>query len=100
MTRRPLVALAAVVIAAVSLGRVLIVGRSGCRALNLTDGAPIWQARTGAPSGLGAGSGRQYYLPLQRGGLCVLDIEMGRVTASLDPHSGAAGNLVFVLTGL
>jgi outer membrane protein assembly factor BamB len=47
--------------------RVVIVGKSYIRALNLDDGKPLWDGKvpTGLPSGQGTASGDVYYLPLQ-----------------------------------
>jgi outer membrane protein assembly factor BamB len=45
--------------------RVVIVGKSRIRALNLDDGKELWKLPTGMPSGQGAASEDIYYLPLQ-----------------------------------
>jgi outer membrane protein assembly factor BamB len=45
-------------------GRVVIVGRSRVRALNLVDGKDLWKLNTGMPSGQGTAGEDVYYLPL------------------------------------
>jgi outer membrane protein assembly factor BamB len=83
-------------VAAVQAGRVLIVGRSGCRAVSLADGAPLWHTATGLPAGHGATHGDRYFLPLQSGAVCVLDMESGRLLARAGaPGAEKPGNLVF-----
>ncbi len=44
--------------------RVVLVGKSYVRALNLDDGKELWKLTTGMPSGQGAASADIYYLPL------------------------------------
>ncbi len=44
--------------------RVVIVGKTRVRALNLDDGKELWNLPTGMPSGQGAASEDIYYLPL------------------------------------
>lgn len=88
-------------------GKALIVGKAGCRALQLADGKRAWQTATGFPSGQGAASENVYYLPLQKGlkgkpEICALDIASGKVTSriavpELDGQKQPCipGNLVF-----
>ena len=45
--------------------RVIVVGKSYVRALNLDDGKELWKLQTGMPSGQGTASDDVYYLPLQ-----------------------------------
>jgi outer membrane protein assembly factor BamB/tetratricopeptide (TPR) repeat protein len=83
--------------------RVVIVGRSGCRALALEDGnTQVWHVATGLPSGLGVGSGKTYYLPLRAAAekhepeVCVIDVEKGVITAhSKSRKHEIPGNLLF-----
>jgi hypothetical protein len=52
-------------VAGVLAGKVLIVGKQACRALDLVDGKEVWQLETGTPSGRGVARGDLYYLPLK-----------------------------------
>src|SRR5207244_3926178 len=52
-------------LAGVFSGKVLLVGKSSCRALGLADGKEVWRAATGMPAGQGAASEGIYYLPLR-----------------------------------
>ncbi len=82
-------------------GRVLLVGRQGCRALALADGKPLWAVETETPSGLGAAAGGAYYLPLkaatpeQPPTVLALDLAGGKVLARMPvPRAEVLGNLV------
>ncbi len=80
--------------------KVLIVGRTSCRALNLTTGEEAWSGlQTGAPSGLGTACGKNYLLPLRNGNMGVIDVAQGGLTV-LEGDNGRdapppPGNLVF-----
>jgi outer membrane protein assembly factor BamB/tetratricopeptide (TPR) repeat protein len=81
--------------------RVLLVGKTQCRALNLADGKEVWSLATGLPSGLGVGSGSRYFLPLREAqvgkgpAVCVLDVARGRVISYSRHQKGEIpGNLV------
>jgi outer membrane protein assembly factor BamB len=93
-------------------GKVLIVGKSTVRALNLSDGQKAWEVETGQPSGIGVASDNIYYLPLRAGAqskepeVCPIDIVKGVVLPhdkirrrdkdkEDDPLAGIPGNLVF-----
>ncbi|HLJ93661.1 MAG TPA: PQQ-binding-like beta-propeller repeat protein [Gemmataceae bacterium] len=78
-------------------GKVVLVGKSTCRALRLADGRQqLWQVETGLPSGQGVASGPFYYLPLKKGEVCKIDLEQGIVVAhSPSPKNDMPGNLVF-----
>ena len=93
---------------AVCQDRVVIVGKSACRALSLADGSKtVWTVPTGLPAGLGIASGDRYYLPLRgrplagasglgQGAVWAIDVAKGEVVASADAEGGAApGNLLF-----
>jgi tetratricopeptide (TPR) repeat protein len=87
-------------VAGVFAGQVLIVGKNGCRAVELATGKPAsWQVTTGLPAGLGAGSGDVYYLPLQSGAICAVDVKQGRVAGTAETHGAEGrpvpGNLLF-----
>ena len=84
-------------LAGVFQGKVVLAGKTTCRALNLADGRQqLWQVETGLPSGLGVASGPYYYLPLKKGEVCKIDLEHGIVVAhSPSPKSNAPGNLLF-----
>jgi hypothetical protein len=82
-------------------GKVLIVGRQACRALDLADGKQVWQLDTGLPSGRGVAVGPVYYLPLKEAVLeeepavYAIDVEHGTVRASLAlPRKDVPGNLL------
>ncbi|MFL5244478.1 MAG: PQQ-binding-like beta-propeller repeat protein [Gemmataceae bacterium] len=90
-------------------GRVLIVGKDSCRALNLADGKQAWSVPTGMPSGVGVASDTNYYLPLKFANssankdpeVCVIDMAAGKVVAHTKSHRSATkpaelpGNLLF-----
>jgi outer membrane protein assembly factor BamB len=84
-------------LAGVYQGKVILVGKNTCRALNLADGKQqLWQVETGLPSGLGVASGGFYYLPLRKGAICKIDLEKGQVVAtSSAPRGEIPGNLLF-----
>jgi outer membrane protein assembly factor BamB len=81
-------------VAGVSLGKVLLVGKQACRALDLADGKPLWEAATGLPSGLGVMGDAVYYLPLKattkdkQPAVCAIDVDSGHLRA----HFGLGGN--------
>lgn len=81
-------------------GRVLVVTRNSCYALDMHNkGNLLWEVTTGAmPSGQGVASKNIYYLPLANGEIVAINIEKGAVEARNRPSSGnspIAGNLVF-----
>ncbi len=77
-------------------GRVLIVGRTLCRALSLDKGEQLWQQAIPEPAGLGTFCGNRYYLPLRDTGVLVLDPEKPERQTRLDCRKGEAkGNLIF-----
>ena len=56
----------------------------------------IWRQPTTTPSGLGAASGQHYFLPLQAGGIYLLDVINPRASTHIQgPPGEAPGNLVF-----
>lgn len=65
-------------VGAVSEGKVVVVGRSGCRALAIEDGHELWQVPTGAPAGRGIALGNRYVQPLDDGSLVALDLVTGQ----------------------
>lgn len=96
-------------LAGVYNGKVLLVGKRQCRALNLANGAQLWTRDTGLPSGQGVASNNVYYLPLQHGDqskdpeVCRIDINTGnilgrskaRARAGSQDQPEAPGNLLF-----
>ncbi|MBV9123241.1 MAG: PQQ-binding-like beta-propeller repeat protein, partial [Planctomycetes bacterium] len=88
-------------------GKVILVGRNSCRALNLTDGKQVWrQDALGTPSGQGVASKNVYYLPLKEGRdkepeVCALNIDTGAIIAhsksrkKLNGPTEIPGNLLF-----
>jgi outer membrane protein assembly factor BamB len=90
-------------LAGVYNGKVLLVGKSTCRALSLADGHELWRNDTGQPSGQGVASGNIYYLPLKAGTepekkpeVCAIDIDTGKITARTQSRKDEVpGNLLF-----
>jgi outer membrane protein assembly factor BamB len=83
-------------------GKVLLVGRSTCRALALADGKKLWKVETGLPSGQGVASDSIYYLPLRSVGqskepaVCQIDLEKGKVLVNTKSRKNEIpGNLLF-----
>jgi outer membrane protein assembly factor BamB/tetratricopeptide (TPR) repeat protein len=77
-------------------GKVLVVGRTACRAFRLASGEPLWKHPTGQPSGLGAAGGKVFYLPLKQRALLALDVDNPKDSSRIDCRSGdAPGNLLF-----
>jgi outer membrane protein assembly factor BamB len=94
--------------AGVYAGKVVIVGKERCRALDLKDGSPAWTLETGLPSGRGVASENIYYLPLEKSAqssqepeVCAIDVANGRIVAhtksrkSLEGKQEVPGNLLF-----
>jgi len=85
-------------LAGVYKGKALIVGKSSCRALRLSDGVVLWNLPTGdLPSGQGVACKDIYYLPLGKGEICAIDIERGLIKARnrASKSRTVPGNLVF-----
>lgn len=85
-------------LAGVFKGKVMIVGKSTCRMLNLADGTMWRNLPTGdLPSGQGVACKDIYYLPLGKGEICAIDIERGIIKARNRASKArqAPGNLVF-----
>jgi outer membrane protein assembly factor BamB/tetratricopeptide (TPR) repeat protein len=95
-------------LAGVFNGKALVVGKNGARALRLKDGEQVWRLDTGdLPSGQGvfnqSKDGKHtYFLPLQKGEICAIDLDRGAVRARIRAgvKAGGAiqpppGNLVF-----
>jgi outer membrane protein assembly factor BamB/tetratricopeptide (TPR) repeat protein len=82
-------------LAAVCGDRVLVVGKTACRALNLADGSKtLWSLPTGVPSGQGILCGNVYYLPLQGRPLASASGLSGPLASASglpDPLAGASG---------
>ncbi len=87
-------------------GKVLLVGKGGCRALNLETGKQLWAMETGTPTGLGVASRDIYYLPVKnkdkQGEICTIDLKRGVVKAHNTPRYSKSdakpplpGNLLF-----
>jgi outer membrane protein assembly factor BamB/tetratricopeptide (TPR) repeat protein len=82
--------------------KVLLVGSSRCRAVDLNKGTEVWTVPTGMPSGRGALSQGVYYLPMKadagtgKAEVCAIDVAHGQVRAHIRSRSDVlAGNLVF-----
>jgi outer membrane protein assembly factor BamB len=82
-------------------GKVVLVGKSTCRALDLATGKQVWKKETGLPSGQGVASDNVYYLPLKSGTskepeVCSIDIDQGIILARTKSHQNEVpGNLLF-----
>jgi outer membrane protein assembly factor BamB len=83
-------------------GKVVLVGRTTCRALDLNDGRQVWRLETGLPSGQGVASDNVYYLPLKSGAqsrepeVCAIDIDKGVILAHAKSRKKEVpGNLIF-----
>jgi outer membrane protein assembly factor BamB len=81
-------------------GKVLLVGKDGCRALDVANGRQVWKLETGVPSGMGVAAGNVYYLPMRlsaetkEAGICAINIAKGRIVATVNSGKEAPGNLV------
>jgi outer membrane protein assembly factor BamB len=81
-------------------GKVLVVGKSACRALDLANGKQAWELDTGMPCGVGAACGNIYYLPLKdtedgKGpAVWAIDVVKGAVVARIPAGKEVPGNLV------
>jgi outer membrane protein assembly factor BamB/tetratricopeptide (TPR) repeat protein len=91
-----------VYLAGVYGGKVVLVGRTSCRALRLNDGKSLWSVETGTPSGQGVASNNTYYLPLKSGipskepEVCAINLDKGIVEARTKSRKKEVpGNLVF-----
>lgn len=82
---------------------VLVVGKSFCRGLKLSDGKEVWRLETGTPSGLGVATGGRYLLPLAEAKqtrepeICVIDPVQGVIFAHVRSRKKeeVPGNLCF-----
>jgi outer membrane protein assembly factor BamB len=88
-------------VAGVFAGKVLVVGKQACRALDLADGKQLWQVETGLPSGRGVANGDIYYLPLKEAArgkepaIYALDLRKGVIRARIpSPRKEVPGNLL------
>ena len=88
-------------VACVHAGKIVLVGRRGIHAVNLSDGKAAWKGRTvafpdgGAPSGLGFRTGNRYYVPLSSAEVAVVDLDAGKIVQTSKSHDGEIpGNLV------
>lgn len=88
----------------VQQGRVILVGKTSCRAVSLADGKELWNLGTGVPSGHGVGSGTIYYLPLRAAiheteevpEVCAIDVVAGRIVSRVrSRRREVPGNLIF-----
>jgi len=85
----------------VSGDKALIVGRSGVRAVKLTDGSSAWADASlalpagSAPSGRGFFNGKRYLLPLTSAEVAAIDVDTGRVVGRSKSRTGTIpGNLI------
>ncbi len=86
-------------VACVHDGRVILVGRKGIGARNLSDGETAWPdldlPGDSMPSGRGFYSGNDYYLPLTTAEVARIDLRTGRLVERARSRSGAIpGNLI------
>jgi outer membrane protein assembly factor BamB len=82
-------------------GKVLLVGKESCRALNLADGKPLWTLDTGVPSGMGVATEGTYLLPLSKAAgskeaeICVIDLKKGEIRSHVrSRRNEKPGNLL------
>jgi outer membrane protein assembly factor BamB len=76
--------------------KVLIVGKTACRAVSLKDGKQLWSLTTGTPAGQGAAAKNIYYLPLGQGEICAIDLAKGQIQGRVKPRKPVfLGNLIF-----
>ena len=87
-------------LATVHDGLVLLVGKTHCRALALTDGTEKWKLELGLPAGVGVRDGSLYYVPIKRDvstagpTIWAIDLVKGTKVRRVDvPHPAALGNL-------
>ncbi len=77
-------------------GKVLLVGKDSCRALNLKDGKQAWSVATAQPSGRGVASKNNiYYLPTRTGEVLAINLETREIARSKSPEGEVPGNLIF-----
>jgi outer membrane protein assembly factor BamB len=83
--------------------KVLVIGRSVCRALSLADGKELWHTEVGVPSGQGVMVGDSYLLPVKvngqakSAGVVQVDLATGQVKQLPEvPGQQVAGNLLVV----
>lgn len=80
--------------------RLLVVGRRGCRAIDVANGRQLWQVETGQPTGQGVARGPTYYLPLKENAaeqpatICAINLEKGQIVGRV-PAKDNPGNLFF-----
>lgn len=88
-------------LAGVHKGKVLLVGKRECRALDLADGKEQWKVETGLPCGKGVASGGVYYLAVkstdaaQEPAILALDMEKGVLLGRTPSPGTLPGNLLF-----
>jgi outer membrane protein assembly factor BamB len=82
--------------------KVLMVGKTHCRALSLEDGKQVWSCETGTPTGEGVASKGIYYLPVKNkdngGEICYIELNKGIVRAhnrARKTDAAPPGNLLF-----
>src|SRR5262249_30663828 len=83
-------------------GKVLMIGKNSCRALNLDTGKQLWSRETGVPCGQGVASNGIYYLPVinkeKQGEITTIDLAKGQIKAHNRMRKTDAlppGNLLF-----
>jgi outer membrane protein assembly factor BamB len=87
-------------VAGVVGGKVLVVGKRACRALDLANGKQLWELETGPPSGVGAAGGNIYYLPLKESeegkgpAIWAIDVVKGAIGARIPAGKEGPGNLL------
>ncbi len=88
-------------VAGLVAGKLVVVGKRGCRALDPVDGRQVWRLLAGVPSGHGVARDHVYYLPLretvseQGPAICAIDVDRGQILARIPvPPKDLPGNLV------
>ena len=89
-------------LAGVGRGKVVVVGKKACRALDLADGQLRWEAATGLPAGLGTLDATAYHLPLKatvkdkEPAIYHIELDSGRVREQAVPApQEVPGNLLY-----
>ena len=78
-------------------GRVVLVGRDGLAAYQLSDGKPVdsFASISVEPAGRGVRVGARYFLPLANGEIATVDLNSGRILARTKLSDGRVpGNLI------
>jgi len=83
-------------------GKVILVGKKFCRAVDVNTGKEDWKTQTGTPSGMGVIADNIFFLPLKAGEgkgepeVCQINIDKGNILAhTKSRNKEVPGNLLF-----